>query len=104
MEVLCQGYRVPFHHFPPVYREPWEFPLYALGSVRALALQEEISTMLQKGTLELVDQPGLGFYSCFFLVQKLTGGWRPVINLSTLNVNVTLPSSDGDSGIGRGVN
>ena len=29
---------------------------------------------LEKGTLELVDQTGLGFYSRLFLVQKEMGG------------------------------
>ena len=37
--------------------------------------------MLEKWTLELVDQPGLGFYSHIFLIQKATGleaCYRPV--------------------------
>ena len=41
--------------------------------------------MLQKGALEVVVDPGLGFYSRLFLVEKATGGWRPVIDLSPLN-------------------
>ena len=41
--------------------------------------------MLAKGALEIVPDPGPGFYSCLFLVEKATGGWRPVIDLSTLN-------------------
>ena len=54
MEVLQLGYQVLFHHLPPVYQEPLEFPSYAPGSIRALALQEEVSRMLQKGDLEVV--------------------------------------------------
>ena len=41
--------------------------------------------MLEKGAVEVVDDPGLGFYSRLFLVEKATGGWRPVIDLSPLN-------------------
>ena len=59
------------------------------GSVRALAFQE-VEKMLQKGALEIVDQPGPGFYSCVFLVEMSTGSWRPVIDLSALNSFVTL--------------
>ena len=32
--------------------------------------------------------PTPGFYSRMFIVTKATGGWRPIIDLSTLNLNV----------------
>ena len=48
--------------------------------------------MLQKGALEPVDQPGPGFYSRLYLVEKVMGGWRPVIDLLALNGFVTLTS------------
>ena len=41
--------------------------------------------MLSKDALEIVLDPGPGFYSLLFLVEKVTGGWRPVIDLSHLN-------------------
>ena len=41
--------------------------------------------MLAKGALEIARDPGPGFYSRLFLVEKATGGWRPVIDLSHLN-------------------
>ena len=41
--------------------------------------------MLAKGSLEIVLDLGPGFYSRLFLVEKATGGWRPVIDLSPLN-------------------
>ena len=40
---------------------------------------------MSKDTLEFVLDPGPGFYSHLFLVEKATGGWRPVIDLSHLN-------------------
>ena len=40
--------------------------------------------MLAMDALEIVLDPGPGFYSRLFLVEKATGGWRPVIDLSHL--------------------
>ena len=41
--------------------------------------------MLSKDALEIVLDPDSGFYSRLFLVEKVTRGWRPVIDLSHLN-------------------
>ena len=41
--------------------------------------------MLSKNALEIVLDPGPGFYSRLFLVEKATGGWRPMIDLSHLD-------------------
>ena len=46
--------------------------------------------MLAKGALEIARDPGPGFYNRLFLVEKATGGWRPVIDLSHLNDFVQL--------------
>ena len=46
--------------------------------------------MLAKGALEIARDPGPSFYSCLFLVEKASGGWRPVIDLSHLNEFVQL--------------
>ena len=46
--------------------------------------------MLQKGAMEIVNQPGLGPYSHLFLMEKATGGWRLIIDLSALDSFVTL--------------
>ena len=48
--------------------------------------------MLAKGALEIARDPGPGFYSRLFLVEKASGGWRPVIDLSHLNDFVQLTS------------
>ena len=48
--------------------------------------------MLAKGALEIARDPGPGFYSRLFLVEKATGGWRPVIDISHLNDFVQLTS------------
>ena len=91
MTVLRDGYRVPFKDSPPpLARTPVSFPTYRAGSPRAHALRQEVEVMLAKGALEIARDPGPGFYSRLFLVEKATGGWRPVIDLSHLNDFVQL--------------
>ena len=46
--------------------------------------------MLLKGTAELVHDQIPSFYSWLFLVEKATGGWRPVIYLLSLSKFVLL--------------
>ena len=48
--------------------------------------------MLAKGALEIARDPGPGFCSRLVLVEKASGGWRPVIDLSHLNDFVQLTS------------
>ena len=91
MTVLRDGYRVPFKDSPPpLARTPVSFPTYQAGSPRAQALRQEVEALLAKGALEIARDPGPGFYSRLFLVEKATGGWRPVIDLSHLNDFVQL--------------
>ena len=46
--------------------------------------------MIMKGAVEIIQQPGPSFYSRLFLVEKVIRGWRPVIDLSSLNNFVTI--------------
>ena len=88
---LRDGYRVRFLDSPPpLSRTPVSFPTYQAGFPRAQALGQEIEGMLAKGALEIARDPGPGFYSRLFLVEKASGGWRPVIDLSHLNKFVQL--------------
>ena len=89
--VLWDGYRVPFTDSPPpLSRTPVSFPTYWAGSPRAQALRQEVEAMLAKGALEIALVLGPGFYSRLFLVEKASGDWRPVIDLSHLNEFVHL--------------
>ena len=91
MTVLRDGYWVPFKDSPPpLSGTPVSFSTYRAGSPRAQALQQEVEAMLAKGALEIALDPGPGFYSRLFLVEKASGGWRPVIDLSHLNEFVQL--------------
>ena len=55
-------------------------------SEQVTLVQEEITKLLQKQSIRLVESPSeRDFYSNIFLVSKKDGGQRPVINLKALN-------------------
>ena len=73
--VLQDCYLVPFTDSPPpLARTLVSFPTYRAGSPRAQALRQEVEAMLAKGALEIARDPGPGFYSRLFLVEKAAGG------------------------------
>ena len=88
MEVLRWGYQIPFRWAPTLSRDPIPLPAYAPKSIRGKALEEEVQALLNKGAIELAPLPSTGFYSRLFVVMKDSGAWRPVIDLSTLNLRV----------------
>ena len=83
VQVLQFGYQVPFRSLPPLSHVVLPLPSYS-PSIRGLALTAAVSDMLAKEAIELAP-PSPGFYSCLFVTPKVTGGWRPVIDLSRLN-------------------
>ena len=88
VEVLRVGYRIPFDRQPPLSERPLSLPAYSPQSIKGVALTLELQHLLQKGAVEPAPQSP-GFYSRLFLVQKASGSWRPIIDLSTLNGYVT---------------
>ena len=64
-------------------------PSYSANSVRGLALSDAVSDLRAKDAIEPASSD-LGFYSRLFVTPKVTGGWRPVIDLSRLNRYVRL--------------
>ena len=82
VEALRVGYRIPFDRRPPLFERPLSLPAYSRQSIK------ELQTLLRKGAVE-PDPQSPGFYSCFFLVRKASGSWRPIIDLSSLNDYVT---------------
>ena len=98
VSVLREGYQIPFRDLlSPLARSPVSFPTYRPDSPRALALRQEVESMIMKGALEIVPDLDPGFYSRLFLVEKASGGWRPVIDLSPpQQMRTTNPIQDGD--------
>ena len=87
VEVLRVGYRIPFDRRPPLSERP-SLPAYSPQSIKGVALTQELQNLLRKGAVEPAPQSP-GFYSRLFLVQKASGSWRPIMDLSTLNDYVT---------------
>ena len=58
---------------------------------QGLALSDAVSALVEKEAIEIAP-PSPGFYSRLFVTPKVTGGWRPVIDLSRLNGWVELSS------------
>ena len=83
MEVLREGYAIPFRLSPT----PIILDSYSPQSVKGRALDEEIQALRRKGEVEPAP-PTQGFFSRMFVVTKATRGWRPIIDLSTLNLSV----------------
>ena len=61
---------------------------FCLHTIRDKALAQVVESLLQKGAFELAPLSSLGYYSHLFFVMKALGSWRPVINLSLLNLIV----------------
>ena len=72
--LLCPRSPSPIRLMPPL--------------LRGKALEREVLSLVEKGAVELAPLPSPGFYSCLFVVMKASGSWRPVIDLSTLNLRV----------------
>ena len=88
MEVLREGYRISFLRPPPLSAEPIPMPSYAPTSIKGAAFKEVTLDLIAMGAVELAPLPSPGFYSCLFVVWKTSGSWRPVIDLSLLNLFV----------------
>ena len=84
VEVLREGYKILFSRRPPLSDQPLPIPSYPPSSIRGRALEKEFLDLLQKRAIEQAPQTP-GFYSRLFVVQKDSGSWRPIIDLSTLN-------------------
>ena len=87
VEVLRFSYRVPFLSTPPLSDVPIPLPNYSPSSIREIALTAAVADLHEKGAIELAP-PSPGYYSRLFVTPKVTGGWRPVIDLSCLNRSV----------------
>ena len=86
--VLRLGYKIPFRAAHKLSEEPMPYPSYSPSSIRGKALALEVLFLVKKGAVELAPLPSPGFYSQLFVVMKASGSWKPVIDLSLLNLKV----------------
>ena len=87
VQVLRCGYRIPFRSRPPLSRVSLPLPSYSTTSLRGIALTAAVVDLQEKEAIEPASSSP-GFYSPLFVTPKVTGGWRPVIDLSRLNCSV----------------
>ena len=66
---------------PPLSPVPLPLPSCSPSSVRGLALAAAVINLHTKDAIEPVSSSP-GYYSRLFVTPNVTGGWRPVINLS----------------------
>ena len=84
VEVLRWGYQIPFVSAPSLPPVLIPLPSYSPTSIKGRSLQGEIEALIAKGAIGLAPLSP-GYYSRLFVVQKASGGWRPVIDLSAFN-------------------
>ena len=90
LSIVAKGYRLRFMS-PPLLREtPWKIRS-PQGREEILGMREQIFLILQKNAITEVPPNSPGFYSNVFLVRKASGGWRPVIDLKSLNARISAP-------------
>lgn len=84
LEIICTGYVISFTSLPLTL-----LPSLSLfrGSSHEALLKQEIDHLLYLGAIERVLDAfwGRGVYSKYFLIQKRTEGWRPILDLRKLN-------------------
>ena len=94
ISVVQSGYRIQFCVLPRLLLSPpkW-YTRMPKDPFKMEILKGEVESLLQKKAIKEVTSmhPKRGFFSRIFLVQKRTGGWRPVIDLSRLNQFVLCP-------------
>ena len=86
VSILREGYTLPFKMRPPLSR----FPLITSGyanPARSLALSQALGALIEKLVVEkVVVRTSLSFYNRLFLVPKPDNKWRPILDLSQLNL------------------
>ncbi len=87
LQTVEKGYRIQFGAPPPPFQGLF---LMCVSPEQALVLEQEVSSLLRKETIEVVpplDRES-GFYSRYFVVPKKDGGLRPILDLRLLNRSV----------------
>ena len=84
--ILKEGCSLPFKVRPPLSRSPVIISHYA-DAVKNKHLKESLQALLQKQAVEKVLVPSsVAFYNQQFLVPKPNDKWRPILDLSQLNL------------------
>ena len=86
VQILREGYTLPFRIRPNLTRSPTVVSRY-VNPHRNSYLLEALHQLIDKNAVELVhNQTSLGFFNRLFLVPKPNNKWRPILDLSKLNL------------------
>ena len=86
VQILKDGYTLPFRIRPKLKRSPTVISCY-VNPHRNSYLLEALHQLIAKNAVELVKhQTSLGFFNRLFLVRKPNNKWRPILDLSKLNL------------------
>ncbi len=88
LRTIRSGYTLQFGRNPPRFDG---VQLTVVNSAsKASVLQQELSSLLQKGAIEEIPQSDIerGFFSRYFLVPNRDGGLRPILDLRRLNFSL----------------
>ena len=86
VQILKEGYPLPFQTRPDLTRSSTVISCYA-NPHRNSYLVEALHQLIDKNAVELVhNQTSLGFFNRLFLVPKPSNKWRPILDLSKLNL------------------
>ncbi len=88
LRTIRSGYTLQFGKNPPCF-DGVQLTVVNNAS-KASVLQQELSSLLQKGAIEEIPQSDIerGFFSSYFLVPKRDGGLRPILDLRRLNFSL----------------
>ena len=86
VQILKEGYTLPFQDRLKLTRSPTVISCY-VNPHRNSYLMEALHQLIDKNAVELVQyQTSLGFFNRLFLVPKPNNKWRPILDLSKLNL------------------
>ena len=86
VQILREGYTLPFRIRPNLTSSPTVVSRY-VNPHRNSYLLEALHQLIDKNAVELVhNQTSLGFFNRLFLVPKPNDKWRPILDLSKLNL------------------
>ena len=86
VSILKEGYTLPFKERPPLSHFPLIVSKYG-NPLKSKSLLEALFSLIQKQAVErVVVKSSLAFYNHLFLVPKPNRKWRPILDLSKLNL------------------
>ena len=86
VQILREGYTLPFRIRPNLTRSPTVISC-CVNPHRNSHLMEALHQLIDKNAVELVhNQTSLGFFNRLFLVPKPNNKWKPILDLSKLNL------------------